>query len=383
MGHPSNTTSGKHQNSTPNATNAPPSKRQKTSDDSSGSCPTGVLTAISKLTKLVARHPQFQSKLEGMLQNVFNILEPEVSALIRKDENADSCPLFKLSNDSLNRIFGYVGDMQYGFVAGTSDRFHQVYGEAFGDEKSTSIENAAVSVSRAQLCLGTERPNCDTRAKTLFQAAAYNGNLEVLKWGQSSGYELDTMLEMGDIADVARNGHLEVVKYLRQLGISWDEETCAAAAEGGHLELLKWARLNQCPWNSWTCTNAAAGGQLELLKWARVNQCPWDEMTCTHAAASGHLELLKWARVNQCPWDVMTCAEAAANGHLEFLKWLRANQCPWNEETCSFAANGGHLELLKRARLNGCPWDADTYYYGEKNGDPVLMDYLEDNGCPH
>jgi hypothetical protein len=73
MGKPSNTTSGKHQCSAPTAPNGPPSKRQKIStstkstiDDSSGSCP-GVLAAVNKLTKLVEGHPQFHSKLEGML----------------------------------------------------------------------------------------------------------------------------------------------------------------------------------------------------------------------------------------------------------------------------------------------------------------------------
>ena len=67
---------------------------------------------------------------------------------------------------------------------------YQVHLETFGDETSTSIESAAVSVSRAQLCLGVEKPNCDTRAKTLFQAAARGGQLEVLEWRQGSGYEL-------------------------------------------------------------------------------------------------------------------------------------------------------------------------------------------------
>ena len=40
-------------------------------------------------------------------------------------------------------------------------------------------------------------------------------------------------------ADAVLHGHLEVVKYLRKLGISWDERICANAAEGVHLELLK------------------------------------------------------------------------------------------------------------------------------------------------
>jgi hypothetical protein len=58
---------------------------------------------------------------------------------------------------------------------------YQVHLETFGDETSTSIESAAVSVSRAQLCLGTEMLNGNTRATKLFQAAAKNGQLEVLK----------------------------------------------------------------------------------------------------------------------------------------------------------------------------------------------------------
>ena len=282
MGDPGNTTtSGKHKTSAQNTPNAPPSKRQKTStisdptiDDSSGSFP-GILAAVSNLTKLVEHYPQFHSKLEGMLQDLYNRLEPKVSASIRKEENTDSCTIFKLSNDELKLVLGYVGDNQYGFVACVSERFHQVYHEMFEGETSTSIEtSAAVSVSCAQLCLDTEKMSSKTRAKKLFQVAAIDGQLEVLQWGQGSGHELETMFKKGDIADVAWEGHMEIVKYLRQLGISWDEDTCAHAAVSGYLELLKWARLKKCPWNEDTCSLAALNEHLELLKWARANQCP-------------------------------------------------------------------------------------------------------------
>ena len=107
----------------------------------------GVLAAMNKLTFLVEHHPQILSKLEGMLEDVFNTLEPEVSAAVRKEKNEDSCPLYKLSNDELKLIFGYAGEMQYRFVAGVSDRFHQVYVDTFGGEPSTSIESKAVSPS--------------------------------------------------------------------------------------------------------------------------------------------------------------------------------------------------------------------------------------------
>ena len=126
------------------------------------------------------------------------------------------------------------------------------------------------------------------------------GKLDVLKWGEESGYELDEILDEDDIADVALNGHLEVVKYMRKLGVSWNEDTCSNAAKNGHLELLKWCRANQCQWNEETCIQAAKNGHLELLKWCRVNQCPWNEWTCTLAAKNGHIELLKWSagRIN-------------------------------------------------------------------------------------
>jgi hypothetical protein len=55
------------------------------------------------------------------------------------------------------------------------------------------------------------------------------------------------MLNRYIIAHAALNGHLEVVKYLRQLGISWNEQTCRNAAMKGHLELLIWVRANRCP----------------------------------------------------------------------------------------------------------------------------------------
>jgi len=152
-----------HQSSAP----GPPSKRQRTitiaTDNILGSTtstnPTvfpqneGVLVAVHKLTKLVEDPPPFYSKLESMLEDVYNELEPEVSAATRKEKNENSCPMYKLSNDEFKHIFGYVGEMQYGFVACASDRFHQVYLETFENETLTSFRNATVSPSCAKLCL--------------------------------------------------------------------------------------------------------------------------------------------------------------------------------------------------------------------------------------
>jgi hypothetical protein len=42
-----------------------------------------------------------------------------------------------------------------------------------------------------------------------------------------------------------------------------NEATCAQAAWNGNLEVLKWCRANQCPWIETTCSHAAINGHLE------------------------------------------------------------------------------------------------------------------------
>jgi len=68
----------------------------------------------------------------------------------------------------------------YGFVASISDRFQQVYADMFRGETWTSVESAVALVSCAKLYLDMGRPNCNTRSKQLFQAAASKGKLEIL-----------------------------------------------------------------------------------------------------------------------------------------------------------------------------------------------------------
>jgi hypothetical protein len=114
----------------------------------------------------------------------------------------------------------------------------------------------------------------------------------------------------------------------------------------GSVARLRWARNKGCPWDEQTCARAAAGGHLDVLMWARENDCPWDEKTCSEAARGGFLKVLQEARGQNppCPWDKWTCAYAAAGGHLDVLKWARDHDCPWDRFTCAHAARGGHLE---------------------------------------
>src|SRR5205085_11975625 len=95
-----------------------------------------------------------------------------------------------------------------------------------------------------------------------------------------------------------------LIKFMINFKIIYDHKNilCQEISKCGNLEVLKWARENGCSWNVSTCENAASGGHLEVLKWAHENACPWDKWTCEKAAQGGHLEVLKWARENGCAW---------------------------------------------------------------------------------
>ncbi|MDB9925065.1 ankyrin repeat domain-containing protein [bacterium] len=91
---------------------------------------------------------------------------------------------------------------------------------------------------------------------------------------------------------------------LKECRLDLDERLCRFAARNGHLEVLKWLRASGCPWSNGskgTCAAAARGGHLEILQWARENGCPWDEKTCEEAAKFVHGEVFDWARANGAP----------------------------------------------------------------------------------
>ena len=83
----------------------------------------------------------------GMLEEV------DDSATKEMRTNEDYSAIYGLSDDVLKHCFGYVGSKQYGFVAGTSNRFRKVYPETFEYEALTSIDKATASIVCAETCL--------------------------------------------------------------------------------------------------------------------------------------------------------------------------------------------------------------------------------------
>ena len=58
----------------------------------------------------------------------------------------------------------------------------------------------------------------------------------------------------------------------------WSQQLSRELARNGLLASLKLAKSKSCPWDEYTCSRAAFGGHLEILKWLRNLGCLWNQM---------------------------------------------------------------------------------------------------------
>ena len=122
-----------------------------------------------------------------------------------------------------------------------------------------------------------------------------------------------------------------------------NESACANAAENGHLEVLKYLREEaKAPWDS-----RLPIGRLKmvistysniLLSVSMINIATG---ACGDAAENGHLDCLKYLRETaKAPWDSRAVRCAHENNQTECLQYLLDNDCPLPED---WSYEGGEL----------------------------------------
>jgi hypothetical protein len=169
---------------------------------------------------------------------------------------------------------------------------------------------------------------------------------------------------------VAQTNKLELLKWAREeKKCEWSIGPINAAAEQGNLEMVKYCVAKKCPIGEWTCGNAAKNGHLEVLKYLREEaKAPWGSETANWAAERGHLHILEYLverKYNQ--FDEYACTGAAMSGHLDCLKYLHETaKAPWDKEAVRYAHENKHPECLQYCLDNNCPLpEGWSYEVGE------------------
>ena len=157
--------------------------------------------------------------------------------------------------------------------------------------------------------------------------------LEHCPWGTLINYN-QRMNETYFSEQVAYTNKLELLEWAREeKECTWNSRTINAAARQGNLEMVKYCVANECPIDEFACANAAKNGHLEVLKYLREEaKAPWDSGTATWAAKNGHLHILEYLVERKYDkYGVCACWCAAMNGHLDCLKYLHETaKAPWN-----------------------------------------------------
>jgi len=243
-------------------------------------------------------------------------------------------------------------------------------------------------------------PRAGSSQQLPFKVEDFVSSIELLKWAESNGCPI---LDSRTHALAARGGHMEGLKYLRELGrsrraFSWIPTAAGSSQQlplkvedfVSSIESLKWAESNGCPvLDSRTLALAARGGCLEVIKYLRELGCSWSDCCAPQAAAGGQLQTLKWLKANGCPWDIrcsnydsssLTAGLAAQHGHVEILIWLRENGVEFDSWTCSRAAEGNQLATLQWLRASGSPCDERTCTRAASHGHIAVLEYAIGQG---
>ena len=159
---------------------------------------------------------------------------------------------------------------------------------------------------------------------------------------------------------VAQTNKLELLKWIREeKKCRWDYRTINMAAEIGNLEMVKFCVANECPINAEACAFAAQNGHLEVLKYLREEvKATWDLRTASWAAAKGHLHILEYLVERKYDqYSVYACAFAAENGHFDCLKYLHETaKAPWDPRAVKRAHKHNHPQCLQYLLDNDCPF---------------------------
>jgi len=211
----------------------------------------------------------------------------------------------------------------------------------------------------------------------LISNAAFNGNLDLLKWLIENRCIPRTFV----CSNAAKAGRIDIIEWLKPYNFDLTK-ACTFAAENNQFNTLKYLHEHGAKLHAGTFAMAAKNGRMDMLIYLLEEKCPFDDRACRYAAENNRLDILMWLRKNKCPWNASATSHAARNGHFDIVKYLHENGCAWDVDACTCAAESGSLEILKYLHENGCPLVANAYTTAVENGHLDIVEYLYENKCP-
>jgi hypothetical protein len=165
--------------------------------------------------------------------------------------------------------------------------------------------------------------------------AAAGGQVAALRWLREAGCSWATSGPNSIAVHGAKSGSVEVMQFLHEQGVQFDEIAMVSAAAGGHLPVCVFLRSVQCPWNDMCCNAAAHWGHVQVLRWLRMQGCPCKRTDLARwAGAGGIIASLAFVAAAVAPARRARALQimlqyAGSNNQLATAQWLRAEGAAW------------------------------------------------------
>jgi len=173
-------------------------------------------------------------------------------------------------------------------------------------------------------------------------------------------------------SEVARTNKLEFLKWVREeKKCEWDKKTTVTAAYNGNLEMLKYCFANGCPYEeTQLCVQAAGRGHVDCLRFLFDTMKPsreTEKIAAAEAAFEGQLDILKYLVKERKISDevkVICMEQSAEGGHLDCLNYLvEEEKVPLHKWTYIAGARYyEHPACVNYLREKGCPELTDEQY---------------------
>lgn len=143
----------------------------------------------------------------------------------------------------------------------------------------------------------------------------------------------------------------------------------------GHLDLVKKLGV---PKNSNAIWYAARNGYLDIVKYLVSINAPMDS-AIPAAALSGYLDLVKYLVSIGAPINDRAITNAAENGYLDIVKYLVSVDAPISPPAIKYTVWYQYFKIVKYLLWNGAPYDIDVSSFKKELLEehlPVISEFI-------
>jgi len=164
----------------------------------------------------------------------------------------------------------------------------------------------------------------------LIEAAA-SGSKEAVQFGMANGFQLTKVV----IGNAAVNNQAEMVKWLAspEMHCPYDEQVMSGAAKNGDLELMKYLlaigiERNVPDWHEAAIIGAAQGGHLHIIQFA-IKSYEQSQDPPSDPVQAGPSSTATQPAVRRLKLPITACEAAIINHHEHVLRWLVEHGAEW------------------------------------------------------